>query len=265
VAPTLFVGSSTEALPIAEAVQRIMRQVANVTLWTQGVFGLNQTAFESIVNKSKYFDYAIFIFSRDDTIAIRGNTQDAVRDNVIFELGFFCAVLGSKRCFFLVPKQSESFRIPSDLRGLMYAGYDIDSHHGNIDAAVGSACSDIVLAIRSPGPLTGDWKIYIDGSEHNDPNGTFQIVHAGTKITARLALTKGKMGVPTNRRFVYEGRYLSGQIVLHFEQTDAEDHIIGSMTIRVLSNLREMQGVVTFWHHDHAKMTTEAFKLVRDT
>jgi hypothetical protein len=242
--PTLFVGSSTEALPVAEAVQRAMRHVANVTLWTQGVFGLNQTAFETIVSRAKYYDYAIFIFSNDDIVSIRGAAQDAVRDNVIFELGFFCAVLGSKRCFFLVPKTANSFRIPSDLRGLMYATYDITGYRGNIDAAIGSGCSDIVHAIRSPGVLTGDWSIYIDGSEHEDPNGIFQIVHAGTRITAHLSLTKSRSGVETLRSFVYEGRYLSGQIVLHFEQVGAEDHVIGSLTMRVLANMGDV------WCHD---------------
>ena len=67
-----------------------MRHVASVTLWTQGVFGLNQIALETIVNRAKYFDYAIFIFSNDDIVSIRGIAQDSVRDNVIFELGFFC-------------------------------------------------------------------------------------------------------------------------------------------------------------------------------
>jgi hypothetical protein len=238
-----------------------MQHVASVTLWTQGVFSLNRTAFETLINTARYFDYAIFIFSNDDIVSIRGIIQDSVRDNVIFELGFFCAVLGSKRCFFLVPKAAGSFRIPSDLSGLMYATYDTDSHGNNIDAAIGSGCSDIVREIRSPGALTGDWHIYIDGSEHKDPNGVFQIVHAGTKITARLSLTKSRSGVATHRNFVYEGRYLSGQIVLHFEQAGAEDHIIGSMTIRVLSNMQEMRGATTFWHHDLAKMTTESFKL----
>ena len=52
----------------------------------------------------------------------------------------------------------------------------------------------MVHAIRSPGVLTGDWSIYIDKSEHEDLNGVFQIVHAGSKITARLSLTKDRSG-----------------------------------------------------------------------
>jgi len=261
--PTLFVGSSTEALPIAEAAQRAISHVANVTLWTQGVFGLNQTVFEGFINKAKYYDYAVFIFSKDDTINIRGVDKGSVRDNVVFELGFFCAVLGSRRCFFMIPKDNSEFRIPSDLRGLMFASYDIDSYPGNIDAAIGSGCSEIIREIRSPGKLTGNWEIYVDDSDHNEPNGIFQIVHAGTKITAKLYLKKGRSGNDTYRSFVYEGRYLSGQIILHFEQADAEDHVVGSMTIKVLSNMREMQGITAYWHHDIGKMMVEKFKLIK--
>lgn len=263
VLPSLFIGSSTEALPIAEAAQIALSRVARVTIWTQGIFGLNQTAFEAIVNKAKYFDYAVFVFSRDDVLTIRGDAKDTVRDNVIFELGYFCAVLGSKRCFFMVPTPSSHFQIPSDLRGLTYATYDLSSFPDNVDAAVGAACSTIGRAIRSPGTLTGSWKLYIDGSEHEEPNGLFDLVHAGTKITARLRLTLGKNGTPSDRRFIYEGRYSAGQIILHFEQTDAEDYIIGSLTIKVLANMKEMRGISTFWHQDEAKMVTAPFKLLK--
>lgn len=261
--PTLFVGSSSEALPIAEAVQRSTCHVADVTLWTQGVFRLNQTVFETLINKAKYYDYAVFIFSRDDAVCIRRNKKHIVRDNVVFELGLFCAILGSKRCFFLVPKDTASFRIPSNLRGLMYATYDVAGHRGDVDGAIGSACSEIVREIRSPGNLSGDWDIYVDGSEHDKPNGIFRIVHAGTRITASLALNKGRSGENTFRSFVYEGRYLSGQIILHFEQTHAEDHVVGSMTIKALTNMTEMRGATAYWHHDLAKMMTENFILIR--
>lgn len=261
--PSLFIGSSSEALPVAEAAQRAMRHVADVTIWTQGVFGLNRTAFETIVNTAKYYDYAVFIMSEDDDLLLRGSEQKAVRDNVIFELGFFCAALGTSRCFFMIPKSSNKFRIPSDLSGVMYASYDLSSHKGNIDPAIGSACSEIISEIRSPGPLTGDWNIFIEGYDHSEPNGVFSIIHAGSKVTASLSLLKGRTGEFTERHFVYEGRYLSGQIVLHFEQRGAEDHIVGSTTIRVLSNMREMRGVTSYWHHEEATLVNERFSLRR--
>jgi predicted nucleotide-binding protein len=45
------------------------------------------------------YQYAIFIFTPDDTITIRGEDVLVTRDNVIFEAGLFMSHLGRKRTF----------------------------------------------------------------------------------------------------------------------------------------------------------------------
>lgn len=154
--PSLFVGSSTEALSLAEGVQSAVKHVADVTLWNQGVFRLSESALDSLLAQSRYHDYAVFILAADDLVLLRDSLYNVAWDNVIFELGLFTSTLGPKRCFFLVPSGGDNFHVPLDLAGITFAPYDLSSHDGNLSLAVASACSDIVAAIRSRHPLSGE-------------------------------------------------------------------------------------------------------------
>jgi predicted nucleotide-binding protein len=62
----LFVGSSSEGLEIAEAVQRHLDRVCEVELWTQGVFRTTQGTLESLVIALSRLDFATFVLTSDD-------------------------------------------------------------------------------------------------------------------------------------------------------------------------------------------------------
>src|ERR1700677_3686401 len=83
--PKVFVGSSKEALRVAEAVQRELANDAEPVLWSQGVFRNTNVPIEDLMNAVKEFDFAIFVFLPEDSTAIREEQQLAVRDNVLFE------------------------------------------------------------------------------------------------------------------------------------------------------------------------------------
>ena len=51
--PVLFVGSSTEGLPYAKAVQLNLDHLCQVVLWTQGVFGLSGGTLKELVDDVK--------------------------------------------------------------------------------------------------------------------------------------------------------------------------------------------------------------------
>jgi predicted nucleotide-binding protein len=85
--PVIFVGSSTEGLKYAKALQQNLDHVMQVVLWSQGVFGLSDGTLESLVEKLQTVDFAALVVTPDDLTISRGSEQFSPRDNVLLELG----------------------------------------------------------------------------------------------------------------------------------------------------------------------------------
>jgi predicted nucleotide-binding protein len=151
---SLFVGSSTESLEVAYSIQENLEPLAEVTVWTQGIFELSKYSLDALLDALDGFDFGLFIFAPDDITNIRGNSKDVVRDNVIFELGLFIGRLGVERSFIVVPRGlQDSLHLPTDLLGLAPALYDAERQDGNLRAALGPACSKVTRAISKVGKL----------------------------------------------------------------------------------------------------------------
>jgi predicted nucleotide-binding protein len=144
--PRIFVGSSTEGLPVAEAIQVALDHFGEVTIWSQGVFGLSRGTLDELVRAVTDFDFAILVVTPDDVVTKRGISGDAPRDNVIFEIGFFMGALGRERTF-VVHSRDRRPELPSDLAGVTLATY-ADRLDGNLQAALGSACTQIKTAVQ---------------------------------------------------------------------------------------------------------------------
>ena len=71
--PRLFIGSSRESLPVAEALKHLLRDDAEGLLWNQGIFGISDYTLDSILKASHEFDFGAFIFGADDTVKIAAN------------------------------------------------------------------------------------------------------------------------------------------------------------------------------------------------
>lgn len=113
----LFIGSSSEGAQIATMVKNaIDNECGNwieAEIWTEkGMFKLNNSTFDNLLNKSIIFDYAIIVATADDYIEKRENTNIAIRDNVIFEYGLFTGAMGKNNVYILIEKDSE---MPSDI------------------------------------------------------------------------------------------------------------------------------------------------------
>jgi hypothetical protein len=146
--PTLFIGSSSESLDVAYAAQRNLEDVAEVVVWTQGVFELTKSHLESLLDNLEDTDFGLFIFGPDDLARIRGTEMRIARDNVVFELGLFIGRLGRERSFILMPKAVSDFHLPTDLLGSGTATFEPPSRSDHLQAALGPACHDIRTAIR---------------------------------------------------------------------------------------------------------------------
>ena len=141
---TLFIGSSSEGLSTARAIKEQFDTEMDVTLWNEGVFKMNASYLESLLRASNSYDFAILVFTPDDLVTSRSQTQSVPRDNVIFEHGLFLGRLGPNRAFIVC---EETTKVLSDYAGITIATYRV-RQDGNVLAAVGSACNRIRTAIE---------------------------------------------------------------------------------------------------------------------
>jgi len=146
--PKLFIGCSTEGLSIAYAIQEQLESHADVILWNQGVFALGGNTLDDLLQQLDVVDFGLFILSPDDLVRMREQDFATARDNVIFEFGLFLGRLGRTRAFFLAPRDTADFRIPSDLFGVTPARFDATKLHDNVRACVGPACGKVREAIH---------------------------------------------------------------------------------------------------------------------
>lgn len=142
---SIFIGSSSEGLPVARAVKQQFSDVHDVVIWNEGVFQVNESYLESLVRAADLFDFAILCLTPDDVTKSRGEEKDSPRDNVLFELGLFMGRLGRKRAFIVC---DDSIKILSDFQGITIGKYK-NPKDNNYLAAVGNACTLIRNRIES--------------------------------------------------------------------------------------------------------------------
>lgn len=97
--PKLFIGSSTEGKPVAEAIHAVLQRDAECRVWTEGVFQLSESNLQNLMRQVRTSEFGIFVFSPDDAVKTRGKLFSVPRDNVVYELGLFSGALGPERCF----------------------------------------------------------------------------------------------------------------------------------------------------------------------
>jgi predicted nucleotide-binding protein len=91
--PIVFIGSSTESSPLADAIKAaFLPDEVKVLVWTQDVFGPSSMTLDTLLEHAREVDFAAFIFSPDDKVTSRRKSKMGPRDNVIFELGLFMDV-----------------------------------------------------------------------------------------------------------------------------------------------------------------------------
>lgn len=181
--PLVFIGSSTEGLYVAKAIQAELEHTSECVIWHQGVFGLSEGTLESLVKALDTFDFAILALTPDDLVSNRSDNQPAPRDNVLLELGLFIAGLGRERTFMVVDR-SAKLKLPSDLAGITPATFQ-PPVGGTWQSAVGPACTAIDDAIRKLGPRDRELAVEISGglvmTGRHDQSVGFTVKNIGPK------------------------------------------------------------------------------------
>lgn len=167
--PSVFIGSSSEGLEIARALEFQLKDVGEITIWNEGIFGLGFGTLESLVNALDRFDFAVLILTPDDFIVSRDISSNTPRDNVMFELGLFMGRLGRSRTF-IVFDVSSKLKIPSDLAGVTAATFDGTRQDRNLIAAVGPACTLMRNSIRDLSEFEGKGMKQLQKAAHEVEN-----------------------------------------------------------------------------------------------
>jgi predicted nucleotide-binding protein len=123
--PIIFIGSSTESLPIAREIEKGLAATPVIArVWDKDVFKASRYTLEDLEQQSAEVDFAVLIFGPDDVTLSRWHLRSAPRDNVVFETGMFTGALSHARTIYVVPRRKPP-KIPSDLFGLTPLTFEV--------------------------------------------------------------------------------------------------------------------------------------------
>src|SRR4030095_310933 len=123
--PRLFIGSSTERLPIARELSKMLDDYAEATVWDESPeFGFGKSILGGLLKATTIYDFALFVFGQDDATMIGVSQVHSVRDNVIFELGLLMGAIGEERALWLSPKGAKAPKPLTDLGGIVHLSFD---------------------------------------------------------------------------------------------------------------------------------------------
>lgn len=113
----VFIGSSTEGLPVARQVKELFGDDFECYLWTDEMFKSNQGVLQTILEESGAFDFGLMVMTKDDFVVSRNEIFASPRDNILLEFGIFIGRAGDKRAFALM-EDDPHMKMPSDLNGV---------------------------------------------------------------------------------------------------------------------------------------------------
>jgi CRP/FNR family transcriptional regulator, cyclic AMP receptor protein len=90
----VFVGSSTEGKPLADAVIGALREAGLSPLPWYDFFKSSRPPLQELELLTLNADAAVLVASADDQAIIRGKKWHQARDNVLFEYGLFAGTIG---------------------------------------------------------------------------------------------------------------------------------------------------------------------------
>ena len=148
--PVVFIGSSSESLPVANAIKNGLSPVtATVNVWTHGIFRPSNFPIEDLERQLELADLAVLVFGADDKVLSRRVLRSAPRDNVVFEAGLFMGALRRQRTL-IVKSRRIRIKVPSDLFGLTLIEYD-EGDSASLSTRLEPACRVIAECVARHG------------------------------------------------------------------------------------------------------------------
>jgi hypothetical protein len=196
----IFVGSSTEAEPIANGlIKRLNAQPETRADSWREVFPLASITLLSLEEAVSKYSYAVFVFSADDAVEVRGKKLKIPRDNVIFEAGLFMKACGKERTFIVKPDDPH---VLSDLAGFTYAGMRLSPDPKIQRKSLAETCSAILKRIgelevptANASAFVGNWNGYMRQVVTNPPEKELP-VSANFKAIGNVVSAELEIGVP---------------------------------------------------------------------
>lgn len=149
--PAVFIGSSSETLPVARAIHKsLMRRKVEPRIWSDGVFQCSRATIEDLMAATDQSDFAVLVLAADDVTISRGRRRAAPRDNTIFELGLFMGALSRDRTYIVAPRPLD-IKIPTDLLGVTLLTYQ-KKRGQSIDSAIRPVTRDLMHLVDRHGP-----------------------------------------------------------------------------------------------------------------
>lgn len=184
--PKLFIGSASETLDIADALEFELKNVASTEIWDSAIRP-SHFILDELVRKASEVDFAVFILGQEDKTDSRGKIEPSPRDNVVYEAGLFAGKLGVARVFLLV--DTRGTRIPTDWGGLSYITFNPDEVRKR--NAVHTAAVEIQKAIA-------DWSAERAVSTEQRISGYWwqYVVNTDTDIDAVISLMNVYYSIP---------------------------------------------------------------------
>ncbi|HYK35316.1 nucleotide-binding protein [Alloacidobacterium sp.] len=213
--PKLFIGSSKASVDVARLIANRLEDdcSAEVTVWDEGIFTLNQGFLERLLDTIAEFDFAVLVWGADDITESKGESKASPRDNVIFECGLFMGALGRERVF-IVHEKSVAIKIPSDFAGITLASYDGSRLSGSdAEAAIRRACEVITKEVRKPRfpSIVGEWTSrYVLSEDLGHPEVT-EVVEI---MEARGGVSIVSMDNPVGDNYVAYGRIVQERQII---------------------------------------------------
>lgn len=113
----------------------------------------------------------------------------------------------------------------------------------------------IIARSQKTADISGVWTGYKpDSPTPQEPTSELEIHQTGIKLKATVKRWKAPRG--RIREFNYLGEIRSGQLILQYEDAQAPDYIVGAMVLKLSSNLDELHGMSTYYHHDEGKVVS---------